>query len=759
MISGEVFRSESGFRPMSAFVVVAIVLAGVGVRVANVALADEEAEPAVAHEAGLAPAFELVDAGGRSVAHFVDRLDLVLSPRSMWLAHTPDYMSARIAEAVGGVGADEVLTNVLPDVRDGWADVADLPLSARQASMVLEWVERGGVEPDDEAESALAGIDVVPVPASSGAPRYQLRWQPSVLLSRSEREAHGVRGPAGWTRRLLDGLAGCVSGRARGEVEPGVDPNEECRRFLWARMMPTGHCVAVRDVPAERALAIEALLREEGVSPLQMRLTRARDRRYPAGELEILGSWGRIQGNEPEPLPRAGLELVAERVFGSDEWPVHEAAPATYSYFVHRNRALGRTQYFIDRSDEEEPPRVVTTLDLDLLRAVRRELARVMDEHAPAVAMGIVIELQSGDVLAIDSLEKVPVQPFAPVYYAFTPGSTFKMVTMAAALEERAVRPEELLDVGRGHFRLEGSSRVIHEAEGSLTGSITAAQSFAFSVNAGLVQIGQRVPAEKLRAKLRELGYAAAPQAGLGPEHAGYVPPLPWKLNWTHASISFGHELLTTLWQHVGALATIVRGGVWKPLRLIEAVEQDGQRIDLPLAGERRVFREDTCRIVRGMMEVGAIEGTGRDLSRPDVVMGTKTGTAEKVPTEVCSHVAAAARERFAREGRPFTAKDFAALRGAPRPHRSCYTSSMCVVGRLTEDPEERELLVLVVVDEPTGKEKFGSKVAGPAATRILREALGLTRGGAPTVAVTEYGFALSGSDLVNLSAEPWRLR
>jgi len=145
------------------------------------------------------------------------------------------------------------------------------------------------------------------------------------------------------------------------------------------------------------------------------------------------------------------------------------------------------------------------------------------------------------------------------------------------------------------------------------------------------------------------------------------------------------------------------------------------------------------------MMRLGAEQGTGasvlgrmerrprwRDASlalrRAGVSLGTKTATAQKVAGEVCLHVELAARERWEAEGTPVTRARYAALRKVKKPHRDCYTSTMCVFGR--SPLTDREVLVLLVVDEPRGREKFGSKVAGPAAFAILAEALGLTREG-----------------------------
>ena len=117
--------------------------------------------------------------------------------------------------------------------------------------------------------------------------------------------------------------------------------------------------------------------------------------------------------------------------------------------------------------------------------------------------------------------------------------------------------------------------------------------------------------------------------------------------------------------------------------------------------------------------------------------MGTKTGTAEKVSTEVCLHAEMAYQQARARGGPQRTRAE---LR-AQKPHKgSCYTSSMCAWGHLPDSG--REVMVLVVVDEPRGARHFGSEIAGPAAVSILKEALGVTHGSVPASEAPAAGFA-----------------
>jgi hypothetical protein len=158
------------------------------------------------------------------------------------------------------------------------------------------------------------------------------------------------------------------------------------------------------------------------------------------------------------------------------------------------------------------------------------------------------------------------------------------------------------------------------------------------------------------------------------------------------------------------------------------------------------------------MMVEGAREGTGRRVACDDLFMGTKTGTAEKVASELCLHVELAHLAAHARdeEGREVTDHRAcrAALVGRKAHERSCYTSSMCAFGRVPGT--EREVLVLVVVEEPRHRAKFGADVAGPAAVAVLREALGRTRGGAaPLERVEAFRFVEAEADAAAPDAPP----
>jgi cell division protein FtsI/penicillin-binding protein 2 len=746
---------------MSAFVVVSGVVLGVALWVARIASGDAQQPDRERSEMGEAPAYSIASRDGQTIARFAPRFDLELSPRSLWQAHTPRRMAEALARALDGKpSASELLAAMLPDAdENGSVRVGEWNLSLRQSQRIQDWIADGA----GSGKGPLEGLALV----RAGERVFQLVWQPEVLLGEEQRKHHGVSQAWRWARRIADGLYAC-----RNEIPLDLPLDQalgsesaarRAREEIWKALLPTAFARPVRGLSPDLVLPLREELEAQGVASWQMRIAYARDRVYPAGEHELYGSWGYLAPEATQPAPREGLESVCDRLLADERYAFLERGPERYHWLDDRPVRGERASGYLGFTPASEAPIVRTTLDLGLQRFLGEELRATLATHDAALAMGIVVDVESGEILAVDSAEAYAIQPFAPVYHLFTVGSTFKVLTMATALEEGVVTPRTILDAGHGEYRVvypDGtpSGRVIREAEGALTGTDTAARFFAFSVNAALAQIGLRIDDQRFHDTLALLGYGRAPGSGLGPERAGILPPTPWSYAYTHASLGFGHELSTTLWRHAEALATVVRGGERKPLTLLRSVEQGAQSVEVPRTAGTRVFSRETCDQVREMMRLGATEGTGREVgnafraslaraqaSEPlpgSFDLGTKTGTAQKVPSELCVHVELGARAHWEAEGLPATLARIEALSRLEKPHARCYTSSICAFGRAPNHP--RELMVLLVVDEPRGKERFGSRVAGPAAERVLAEALGLTRNGcAPSFEVAP-GFGAS---------------
>lgn len=760
------YESASGLRPASAYVMVGFVLLMVCGKSWILACEEDHHQPlgTEKRDAMPAPDFDIVDRESQALAQSVQRMNLRLSPRSMWQAHTPDEMARKMEPFFNGErSASELLEDFFPLAKAGIIQVGgdEWCLDYRAAQRIEAWAHDLGLD------------DWLWLVRDRDKAQWRVHWRPIELLSEEARRAahpdHELVAPIVWTRKLADGLVYARHPELKEREEPlSWREKEALRAKIWKAFLPCADTIAFRGLPPGSVLDLIELLDAESVQKHQMAIEFEHERVYPVRDLgrageawQVLGKWRFIGEPEAQDLaadystdpqvnerraralldvkhPRGGLEGVAAELLGREEFAFIAPEAATYSYRksvpVHED---SRRYYFGDRL-EDPTPKVFTTLDGELQEYLHRTLGEIIDEHQAAASMGIVVDVESGDVLAVDGRSRFEVSEFLPTWHLFSPGSTFKVVVMTTALDAKVVKPTDEFNTFNGHYPVPGSRRVIREAEGAPTGHIPAWKAISKSVNAVLVQIGMKIPAEHFHQKLLDLGYHETAKVGLGKERAGHLTDLPWKPAYTHASVSFGHELSVTLWQHASALATILRGGVRRPLRLMTGVEWGDEHYRLNLESMGRVFSERACGQVREMMAEGARTGTGRHLAAAELETGSrlefisKTGTTEKEEGVACLHNEFERNEFNSKL--PKGRKDpnfvtFPAMKRKGKPHKgSCYTSSICLSGRVPG--EEREVMVLIVVDEPMSRMKFGSDVAGPGAMRVLKEALGLTECG-----------------------------
>jgi cell division protein FtsI/penicillin-binding protein 2 len=814
------------------------VLLAVSVSAARMAFLQAGEQPNTAREEIAPwPEYRIVDRNGDVLAMSVESFDVSASPQSLWRAHTPRRIAARLAPSLE-LEPEDVLMRLMPHeaADDGGWLVPEKPelirLDGAAMARALDWFHDGAPLGVD-GHGPLDGIGLVALPglaqgqvAVDGA-GWTVRWRPDILLSEELRLEHLGKDRAGrpdlWANRLLRHLGQVLElidedGRVILDRLPGhlasdlatdapADRRAGLYDALWAELMPCTHRVVDRNVAAIYAEALRDALDAEGVSSWQVQLTPRNDRRHPhrpggfsrrpmgegepdpADAFSMVGHWGVLGpveadrrasfdlGARPhllewespaDPLdaytsellskqrPWSGLELLCGDILAETHWK--ETLVVRPRRYQHKSRTLARDRrvawekgrvpdYFSAFELGVEEPTFEVTLDAELQGILHDELSRLIVRTDAALVMGICVEVESGEVLAVDAVNGYSISGFAPTQHRFTPGSTFKPLIMATGIETERVQPlEEVQCFGeKGIVLRDGrSARAIGEAEGVPdAGPITATWALAKSVNAVLVQIGMRVPAHEMRAFLEGLGYGARPGAGIGPEVGGYLPALTdgtWSSLYTHASVCFGHELAVTLWQHAAGLASLARGGEYRQLSLVRAIHQEGDRHELEPTPLNRVFSQKTCDEVLAMMAVGAEEGTGRHVAAKDDVpelewIGTKTGTTEKTKTEVCLHEQFSHRQDHREDGTscPRACRE-AALKPGVRQHKmKCYTSSMCAVGRL---PEGKDVMVFIVVEEPRKGGRFGSDIAGPTTIRVLRRALGLApKFGTPIIA------------------------
>jgi stage V sporulation protein D (sporulation-specific penicillin-binding protein) len=257
----------------------------------------------------------------------------------------------------------------------------------------------------------------------------------------------------------------------------------------------------------------------------------------------------------------------------------------------------------------------------------------------------IIMDVHDGEILAMANTPDFDPDRYSAVSSdawrnravvdAYEPGSTFKLITAAAALESGKVTltsrfpARDEIDVG-GH--------TIHNAEdGFMAGSSsteTLEQIVAYSHNVGAAEVGMRIGASTLYAMIRKFGFGDYTQIEFPGENPGIVPPVSDWSGSSLATISFGHGISTTPIALVRAYAAIANGGILLRPRLVHALEDANGNViyTYPPEVERRVISEGTAAKLRHILRSVVVWGTGNPAAQTQgYLTAGKTGTAQVV--------------------------------------------------------------------------------------------------------------------------------
>jgi cell division protein FtsI (penicillin-binding protein 3) len=276
-----------------------------------------------------------------------------------------------------------------------------------------------------------------------------------------------------------------------------------------------------------------------------------------------------------------------------------------------------------------EPVRL--SLDMRVQHVLHDELTDAMTRYQAVAAAGAVVDVDSGEILALASLPDFdPNQPSTMLEEGrfnrmtaakFEPASIFKTISIAGALDAGAIVMADAIDA-RTPVRFGRHS--ISDYYGKYR-MLSVPEVFVYSSNIGTVRIAERLGPEAFRSFLTRMGFDQTPSIEL-PEVT--TPVVPWTLsNVAAATISFGHGLSVTPIQMLSATAALVNGGYLVPPTLLT---RDGAE---PSARKARVIDEKTALQMRYLLRLNGLEGSARRASRlaEGYRLGGKTGTAEKV--------------------------------------------------------------------------------------------------------------------------------
>jgi cell division protein FtsI/penicillin-binding protein 2 len=350
---------------------------------------------------------------------------------------------------------------------------------------------------------------------------------------------------------------------------------------------------------------------------------------------------------------------------------------------------FGRPIDVVSSRPERPGKNIRLTIDHEVQAAAEGILAKTVRAWGAKGATAIVMNPRTGAILAMANAPTYDANAFgaAPaevrrnraVTDMYEPGSTFKIVTIAGALEDAVVTP-------RTSFLLQPTirvaDRVIHEAHWRPTQRMTVRRILSESSNIGTVTVAQRLGAGELSTWIERFGFGSRTGLDYPGESSGMVLPLDDWSGSTIGTVPIGQGIAVTPMQMVSAYATIANGGVMPTPHLVERI---GGRLVRVKKGER-IVSSRTANLVMSMLRDVVVEGTGTEAAIPGYTVAGKTGTAQKPENGryVAKYVAS-----------------FVGLVPAKKPR----------------------LAILVMVDEPHGA-IWGGVVAAPVFRDIARFAL-----------------------------------
>lgn len=278
-----------------------------------------------------------------------------------------------------------------------------------------------------------------------------------------------------------------------------------------------------------------------------------------------------------------------------------------------------------------------------------------------------------------------------PITDNYEPGSTFKIITAAAGLEENVVTPSS-------QFYCDGYVRQINTGSKPIKcwryynphGSQTFAEGVQNSCNEVFVEVGLRLGAEKFYEYIKAFGFGETTNISLPGETSGIVTSPEYIKDVNLATISFGQGVAVTPIQLVTAISAIANGGnLMEPRIVKELIDEDGNVVHTYEPDvKRKVISEETSKTLLQILESVVSEGTGKNAYVPGYKVGGKTGTAQKVI-----------------DGRYADGK---------------YIASFAAVAP-ADDPK---IAMLVVIDEPSNGAYYGGQIAAPVAAQVIKETL-----------------------------------
>ena len=300
-----------------------------------------------------------------------------------------------------------------------------------------------------------------------------------------------------------------------------------------------------------------------------------------------------------------------------------------------------RKQWFSDVETQPDPgENLILTVDKNIQYIAEKELDQAIHDTQAIAGTVIVENPHTGEILALanrptfnPNLRK-QITPAAltnrAVSYVYEPGSTFKLVTISAALEEKVTNPDELFDCQMGSIVYNG----MRIRDSKPHGILPVWGVLAESSDVGSIKIALRLGEDRFYKYIRAYGFGQQTGIELPGETRGLTkPPSRWS-KVSIAAISMGQEIGISPLQLTGLVSTFANDGVWVAPKIVAGtVQAQGapQTVAFHPGASHRVISSFTAAEMRSMMQKVVLEGTGRKAILEGYSSAGKTGTAQKV--------------------------------------------------------------------------------------------------------------------------------
>jgi cell division protein FtsI (penicillin-binding protein 3) len=341
---------------------------------------------------------------------------------------------------------------------------------------------------------------------------------------------------------------------------------------------------------------------------------------------------------------------------------------------------------------------LMLTLDEVIQFNAEHQLKKQVDRYKADSGMAVVMDPYTGEIYAMANVPQFNPNNFNAfpreawknnaVMSSYEPGSIFKPIVAAAAIDKGIAQPNDKFFCENGSFNV-GKNK-IGEAENHRFGSLTMKEIIAKSSNIGAIKIAQKLGKNSFYEYIQKFGFGEKSGVRLAGVSSGLLRKIE---NWTDyslSSISFGHEIAVTPLQMVAALSAIANGGTLMEPHITKALMRDGKVIDqVKPKIIRRVISKKTSQQMMEILKFVVKEGTGKNAAVEGFDVAGKTGTAQKYISKTKSY------------------------------SKTEFVSSF--IGYAPADTPR--LAILVMIDNPKGVH-WGSIVAAPVFREIAKKSL-----------------------------------